>query len=77
VDIHIGDRIIYDGYPPTIPMRLAGTRGTVEQVTKRGVLVTRADEDAYGVRRIRPHMVQRIFRAGQWVRPPWKNPTYN
>jgi hypothetical protein len=72
-DLRPGDRIIYDGYPPAIPMRLAGTRGTIKSVNRVGNLVTVADEDSYGTRTIRPAWVRRVERDGKWVRPDLPN----
>lgn len=64
-----GDRIILDGYPPVVPMFLAGTRATIRTVTARGSLLVACDGDAYGTRRIKPHMVRRVERDGRWVKP--------
>lgn len=61
-DAQPGDRILFAGYPPHVPMTLASTWGTIQEVTARGVWVVKADEDAYGVRRIRPAMARRVTR---------------
>jgi hypothetical protein len=47
-------------------MRLAGTRATVERITRQSRVVVRCDDDAYGTRTIRQGMAGRVLVDGAW-----------
>jgi len=57
----IGDRIVLSYFISSdIPKRLAGTRGTIRDVSRAGKLIIKADDDSYGTRSLWPQNVTKV-----------------